>query len=77
MENLSASGVNVPDEFCLRAPTPAIAKVLLRRFISHELGGPDVTIADLTASGGDEYDYLVAGSGLQSLFMDDQSFDTW
>ena len=77
MANLSASGVNVPDEFCLRAPTPAIAKVLLRRFISHELGGPDITIADLVPSGANEYDYFVAGSGLQSLFMDDQSFDMY
>jgi hypothetical protein len=77
MANLSTSGVNVPEEFCLRAPTPAIAKVLLRKFISRELGGPDITIADLVPSGGNEYDYFVAGSGLQSLFMDDQSFDMY
>jgi hypothetical protein len=78
MAELSASGPNI-DEFCLRAPTLAVAKVLLYRYISHGLGGPTVTTSDLIPPGGDGSDFFVAGSGLQSLFLDDsdQSFDMY
>lgn len=65
---------NEATPFSLRAPNLHTAKILLFRFIDAELGGPALFTSDLPPVSGYDDDYHVVGSGLASLFMEDQSF---
>lgn len=65
---------NEATPFSLWAPNLHTAKILLFRFIDAELGGPALSTANLPPVSGYNDDYHVVGSGLASLFMEDQSF---
>ena len=60
--------------FSLQAPDLQTAKILLLRFVNEALGGPALMTTDLPPIPEYEDEYRATGSGLRSLFMQDQTF---